>query len=483
MKKRKEKIFYSIIFFFFLTIFFLSPISGDDWGNYLVGKTGLYHSIGNAVGMYFSWEGRLVSRIFINILTYNKWLWNIINSFLLTTLVYIIVKIVNTKHKKEIYILSFLIIMLMNIYTFSQTVTWLAGNITYLFPLVIFLIYYYLIEKKEQTKITRIINILINIVLPMFVEHMAIVLICYNIFILVYEYIKTKSINKYKVIYLVMSILVTGIMLLSPGTRYRALTENVEFNNLNIFQKVITNIPNFIYYTLIVNYFLMFLLTVTNNLLIKDKIKNKYLKILLMLYNSVIGIGTVVIYLLSNVNINNLSFLINQYNIIVIINYIIYLLLTMYLHYKYSKNIYLFIISLLGNGVMLVSPTWGFRTSLFTYIGLSICCLIILDKYLKNKKIIYISEIITGIFLIITYEILYINVFKCQKHLEKAIENQLKTNQEIIEIEYFPSFINCNINPSNPYHTEKFKEYYNIPKDKQIILKENNWKYYIIYQK
>ena len=53
MKQNKKKFFYISIFLFFLFILFLSPISGDDWGNYEVGKTGLYHSIGNAVGMYF----------------------------------------------------------------------------------------------------------------------------------------------------------------------------------------------------------------------------------------------------------------------------------------------------------------------------------------------------------------------------------------------------------------------------------------------
>ena len=82
MKKilKKEYILY---FFFFLIIMCLSPISGDDWGNYLVGEQGIRHMVGNAIGMYFSWEGRFISRLLINILTYNKWLWNIVNSFVI----------------------------------------------------------------------------------------------------------------------------------------------------------------------------------------------------------------------------------------------------------------------------------------------------------------------------------------------------------------------------------------------------------------
>ena len=96
----KKKLFYIIVFLFFLIILSLSPISGDDWGNYGVGKLGLYHSIGNAIGMYSSWEGRFISRVLINVLTYYKFLWNIINSFLITLTVYFSIKIVNPRNRK-----------------------------------------------------------------------------------------------------------------------------------------------------------------------------------------------------------------------------------------------------------------------------------------------------------------------------------------------------------------------------------------------
>ena len=41
----KKKIFYIGVFILFLIILFLSPISGDDWGNYIEGSKGLYHCI------------------------------------------------------------------------------------------------------------------------------------------------------------------------------------------------------------------------------------------------------------------------------------------------------------------------------------------------------------------------------------------------------------------------------------------------------
>ena len=89
--------------------------------------------IGQAIGMYFTWEGRLVSRIFINILTYNKWLWNVVNSIVVVGIIYYINKICKFKNKTTMLILVISTILFMNVFTFSQVVTWLAGNITYLF--------------------------------------------------------------------------------------------------------------------------------------------------------------------------------------------------------------------------------------------------------------------------------------------------------------------------------------------------------------
>ena len=248
----KEKKFLILIFAIFLIILFLSPISGDDWGNYLVGEQGIRHIIGQAIGMYFDWEGRFVSRLFINFLTYNKWLWNIVNSLLILSIIYFSIKIINPKNKKTIYLLSFLGILCMNIYTFSQTVTWIAGNVTYLFPLALLIIYIYYIKYYMDNNNVLMLSIL-NLILPMFVEHMAILTIIINLFILIYKYIKDKKIDKRFLLYLIISIISTLLMILSPGTRLRNNIENNTFNELSLFEKILYNIPNFIYYTFIVN--------------------------------------------------------------------------------------------------------------------------------------------------------------------------------------------------------------------------------------
>mgnify|MGYP005874952945 CR=1 FL=1 len=239
---KKENIKYIVLILFFLFILFLSPISGDDWGNYIEGSQGIRHVFGNAIGMYFDWEGRFISRILINILTYHKVLWNIINSLMIVGIIYYTVKIINPRNKKLIFILSTLTIFMMNIFTFSQVVVWVAGNITYLFVIPMMLYYFYnLLQNKKQTKLTIIINILLNMIMPMFIEHMAVALVVGNILILAYKYIKNKKLDKYILIYLLLSIISLLTMLLSPGSIKRSKIETQAIESYVKLQETIIN--------------------------------------------------------------------------------------------------------------------------------------------------------------------------------------------------------------------------------------------------
>ena len=476
------------IFLFFIIIFFLSPISGDDWGNYFVGSEGLRHSIEVAINLYFNWEGRFISRIFINILTYHKWLWNIINSLLIVSTIYMGMKFIGKKSKKYIFPLMILVILFMNLYTFSQTITWLAGNMTYFFIIPVILWYfYYLLNNDEYSKCFSFIFVLINFFGTMFVENMAVVLIGGNILLILYKYIKNKRIDKKLIIYTFISILSTIIMLLSPGTRYRNSIENLEFNELSIFGKILVNIPNFIFYTFIANSYLLLLMSWSNYLIIKKKVNNKWLKFCLIGLVLIIPLLTVIIYPVSMFINTKLSFLINSSSIFVICYWLIYLIISLGLLISEDKKkldtIFLFLVGLCSNVAMLISPTWGFRTSVFTYICLSIVALKTINKYVKEKNFFeYLCYSLVGCGAIF-YLVLYMNVYKCQINLEKSIQKQLNENNNIIYIDEFPSFVNCNINPVNEYHIGKYKLYYDIPEDKQLVLVDGSWKYLIFYKK
>lgn len=479
----KKYLKYLLIFIFCLIIFCLSPISGDDWGNFLVGREGIRRSLGVALGMYFDWEGRIVSRVFINILTYHKWLWNIVNAFLISLFVFIVEKFM-TKKKRFIFPLIILIIFGMNPYTFSEVITWLAGNMTYFFIVPVILFYfYYLINNDKYNKWFVFIFSLINLFGTMFVENMALVLVIGNILLIIYKYIKHKKIDKRLILYLILSVSSTLVMLLSPGTRYRNSIENIQFNKLGFFEKIVYNIPNFIYYTFCINSYMLILMSLSNYLLIKENIKNKKLKYFLIIFMLVVPLLTIGGYIFNN---TKLAFLIDSKNIILIIYWLLYLGCSFVLIYiderKDVKLSVLFLIGLVSNVVMLISPTWGFRTSFFTYVVFSVVSLIVIDKYLKDNKYGKFGCYCLLIFSCLFYLVFYINIYRCQINLEKSIERQLSENKDIIYIEKFPSFANCNINPGDSFHISKFKLYYDIPDDKEIILVDGDWKYLILYK-
>ena len=479
----KKKLFFLFIFVFFLIIFFLSPICGDDWGNYLEGIRGIRHSFGNAVGMYFDWEGRFVSRVLINILTSNKILWNILNSFIIVSIIYLIIKIINPKNKKIIYLLSFLTILLMNIYTFSQVIVWLAGNITYLFVIPLLLFYfYYTYNDLDNKKYKVVIFSFLNFIMTMFVEHMALVLITSNIIFIIYKYIKDKKIYIKNIIYLISSIIGFSLMFLSPGNMKRSSMENIEFSSLSLIGKLNYNLPNFIYYTFIVNYYMLITLIISNIYLVKNNIKNKYIRNTLIII-LLLPILTIISYFLNEGKIINYNYFSNHNNILIIIYYLMYSIITFILLLKEGKKeaIFFFVIGILSNVVMIMSPTWGYRTSFGTYLFITISNLIIIDKYIKNNKLItYILELIV-ILLSITYLLLYISIHKQYKENYEIIKNGIKNKSKLIEIYKYPYFINCNINPENEFHIARFKEYYGIDSDIEIKLIENKWKYIIIY--
>lgn len=487
MNKIKKYYPYLVIFIFFLIIFFLSPISGDDWGNYIVGSTGLYHSIGNAIGMYFDWEGRFISRILINILTYHKVLWNILNSIVIVTIIYYMIKIIKPKNKKLIFLLSTLTILLMNIYSFSQIVVWLAGNITYLFqiPLLLY-VFYKVLYNKDNTKLSVTFISFLNLIIPMFVEHVAVILVVFNILINIYSFLKTKKLNKKYLLYLSFSMIGLISMLLSPGSLKRSGVENLEFKELSLLGKIFYNIPNYIYYTFFINSFMNILMCIANYFLLKKNIKNKKLRIASYIYMTVPVLIVTSSYLISFLANTQFFLNVNEHNMFFILYFISYAIIDLILIFKtfdnkeINKTLLFYILGHLGNCVMLLSPTWGYRTSFLTYLLLTISFIMIIDHFYKENKTL--NKCLFGIVCCagIFYLTLYINVNKAQTAREKSIKKQLNS-KDVIEIEKMPYFVNCNINPDNDFHIMKFKEYYKINPETEIKLVEGNWKFKIFY--
>ena len=144
MKKYK---YFVISFLLMFIICLLTPISGDDYGNYISTSGKLYEAISIAKSYYYSWEGRFVGRILIMFTTYHKFIWNIITSIMFALLFNSFGKFL--KQKSSLFILL-IGLLLVNSDMFAQGYTWLAGSITYLYPTSLIVIYFSYIYFKND---------------------------------------------------------------------------------------------------------------------------------------------------------------------------------------------------------------------------------------------------------------------------------------------------------------------------------------------
>lgn len=206
-------------FIFMLIIHSLAPITGDDWYN-AAPKYSVTGSVEKAVEFYKEWEGRIVGRVIINLLSSRKIIYNILTALIMASIVYFAYKLIDNKNNKRYPILLFLMAMLLvNWWVFGESYIWVAGGVTYLYPtaIVLGLIAYLFNKKDNKFKIMEsTILIIFSLIGTCFVENLAVALICTWLFYIIYSYIANKKIQLVPIVCLVCSTATFIIMLLSP---------------------------------------------------------------------------------------------------------------------------------------------------------------------------------------------------------------------------------------------------------------------------
>lgn len=480
----KDKKALIIIFIFLLLVFTLTPITGDDWGNYLVGQKGLSYIWNHTVSMYFTWEGRFISRLLISFMTYHKWLWNIINAFCLTSFIYICYKFINSREKTNYLIPIFLLLTVSNTF-YTQVYLWVAGNITYLIPSILSLMVFYLLSKDSYSLIKRITLLFFSIIIPMFVENIGCAYVSMIFIYLIYEYARKKKISLQILFMFLLSAISLILMLKSPGSMIR-MQANTTFSDMRLLEKILTNIPEFIKYAFSRNSVILLFMLILINKMLLSKLKNNRLKYLLALIFDIIPIITIITNIGSLFPLNIGSYLnINVGNMAIYFYWVIFALMWIFtvMHFiKEKKEKYFFLILLLGAyislGVMLLTPVWGDRVSaLYTLINILIIAKIWSDNLVLNKLAKKIFVILTIICIFITVSYTIINVtFSLRR--KSSINNQI--NNEVIYIPVNKLETLWNFNPWDEYHLGTFKSYYKI-EDKQTEYKEFTFNEYIDY--
>ena len=488
------------LFLIFLIISCFIPLTGDDWTNANFNTNNIFEIINIAWDKYFLHEGRFASRIFVIFFTNTKWLWNIVNAIMISGIYFFSMKIIKPKNIKLSSIIFILAMLLLENTMFTQSYLWVTGNCTYVLPMFLIVIYFYLLNKAwsagwQCKKIYYIIMVFLNLLIPTMVEHISISLVITNLFFNIAYYFKNKKINKILLINLIFSTIGFLIIYLSPGAKLRAA--EYEFSNYSIINKIITNIPNFINYTYIKNTLLIIIMMILVNIIIFAKKKCNLKKIIIFILINIIPFLTVITNLLNLIAeksskarfiLEYIDFSVDSTNLLIILYWIFitfFLLFINYKNFKKTKNfkpLFIYVIGILANSAMLLSPVWGGRTALFTVIMLYIDFIILLDYLIDSdfKKITNVLYIFTIIYCTILL-ILYNSVYRQNINRENMIQKQLQQNCDTIVIERFPDFILWNSNAYNEFHENSFKKYYGIPMNKKIERIKVGYKYLLIY--
>lgn len=482
--KNKKKIYLIITFLLFLIITVLTPISGDDYGNYISTNGSLKEALDIAISYYNGLEGRFIGRILIMYTTYHKIIWNILTATLFTLLISSISKILNKTTSILILIIGLLLI---NTDMFAQGYTWLAGSITYLYPTSLTLFYFITIYKKHNNyKLYEyIILTILSIIIPMFVENIGCIFVLGNFILLILTYIKEKKLNIYYLVNTILSTIFIMIMIKSPGSASRSLTENIEFNNLTLINKIIYNIKNFNFYVFFKNSS-MIIITIIPIIYYLLKNKKRILCIIfsiipiLSIINNIYYILPMKFSLFQNLKIIDTS---NSLYIIYWIIYIVLLIISINYIVKENKEKYfiyfLLLLGLSASMIMLILPTWGDRVTLYTTVTLILIGVFLIDKIIKKETSLY--KYIKIIYILTSFYLIgcFISINKVTIYREKYIKEQLKDNKETIEIIRNPIMYVWNNNPQSEYFIRTYKSYQNIDKSKEIEIVELTAKEYI----
>lgn len=466
-------------FFFFFIICTLSPISGADWANYLIGKEGFINSIEN---IYFN-DGRIISGFLINFFTYNKFLFNLSFSLLMSAFVYCCNCLLGYVKNKYFYLLPFLGTIIVGTFTFSYNYISVSSTLAYTFPAILTFIYFFIILKKDDNhfKLKEYIYLsLIAIYISLSSIHISGIFLLGNVLFYLYSLKNKKDFDKkYFIIIIIQAI--CFILALSY------VDKELFYNN--IINISLSNIPRYIDTIFSKNIVLLLLGAIPINYYLNIELKDFiYKRVIITLFDIILIFSLAYnFFYYSPVNLN---LIINKYfgvfaveNWYYIFYFIIYMILfflsiNKFIQNRKVKNFYkLFaLLSLLISICLLISPIWDEGNTIFIILFM-ISSISILLKELD----IPIYPKVT-IFITISLIIYYLSMFSITKYIdvtrEEYIKEQLNANETIIEVKANPIYLVYRYNPVNIFQQRDFKRYYNIPQEKEL-----NVKYLGIFEK
>lgn len=482
IKENKNLFFYLSIFLIFIILFSLAVFTGDDWGK---GSAGIVQAFKLSVSTWKTYNGRLLGNFLVILLKYNKCFRVILEASMLTGIVYFCSNIFKTKNKINTIILVLLMIFMMPIEMFRESISWMSGFANFTPPVFFITWFLYLIRDlfTDKQKIVfsnykLILVAICAICASLFCEHTSIFCVSLAISLLVYSYITKKKIYKFEIVFLIFSIVGCATVFLSPSyTHLPRLAQAWEFNNMNIVEKIIYNLKNssfmedMIFNNVVVNGLISFMF-----ILNFKKYKQFLPKILILILSFMSFIIFPLIYFEKVKLFGN--------TIIQIGLSIIYVLIILYLIYKsfykddkkiYLNLLFMFLVSFICAIPLLCAYGIGPRCFFCSYLFLVLFVILLSIKLLNIDKklcsIIYLGfRLLLGLAVVIYVYMFYSN-YSINNMRENIIKTSLEENKEEIILPNYKYYfiIHQGTNLSyNKHYYDLYKRYNKIPYDVDV---------------
>lgn len=210
------------ILMFFLT--YLFPYSGDDWAwGSSIGLNRLYNGFAN-------YNGRYLGNIIVLLLTRSNILKSIVMSITIVCIAYGIMCFIN-KENKKIFWISLLLIFLIPTNILAQGIVWTSGFTNYAIPVLLIVVYLNIFKNiftdSEDYEINgklSFITLLLGFSNALFMENITIYNSFISLILFIYTYIKFKKFDYVQFSFFVGSIF--GLVLMFSNGAYYNIANN-----------------------------------------------------------------------------------------------------------------------------------------------------------------------------------------------------------------------------------------------------------------
>ena len=492
--KNKKNIYHGLLVIavlfilgYFWWISRLTPLAGDDWGYALNGMNG--NPFVTLIDFYFSWSGRLLSEFWGLCVAPNKELWNVLNTLLFSGIFVFAIKLGNTKSKAGAIGLLMFLMFSVSEYLRMETYTWIMGT-TYVIPLFLSLFVFCMIEDSilSHVKIKGYRLVLVSVasfLIGVAMENIAAMMLAGYVLMEIYSYCSKRKIRTDLLIPFSCSLIGFLLIRLSPGANFRTVRDHSAWMELSLLDKIGNQLDNFFRYTFIENKYLIFILGLVCLAVLVSKgiswIRNHKAAVAL------IGLSQIsaVFFSCANVLASRFpvfSIFVDSGLIWVRLWWILYVVMTFVAIAVLIENARdrlkaLFMLLMAGgsNLVMLYSPIFGSRSSLYFVFFMFVLILLFYSQI--DIKPVWGELFVLCVFCVLVYSragnwlIKYQQVHEVQLIREEEIKYYLTHPEEDAWICRMPpySIHGGDIEEDDTYHQETFKAYYGLNPEQKLI--------------